>query len=69
MVPGVSSGAMAGQQAAGVAYLLGLLSQAERKNGWTIAEFAGDLSPAGVQRPQVRLSASAPLTRASRSRG
>lgn len=22
-------------------YLLGLLSQAERKNGWTIAEFAG----------------------------
>ena len=51
------------------AYLLGLLSQAERKNGWTIAEFAGDLSPAGVQRPQVRLSASAPLTRASRSRG
>ena len=26
------------------AYLLGLLSQAERKNGWTIAEFAGDLS-------------------------
>jgi SRSO17 transposase len=32
------------------AYLLGLLSQAERKNGWTIAEFAGDLSPAGMQR-------------------
>ena len=28
------------------AYLLGLLSQAERKNGWTIAKFAGDLSPA-----------------------
>ena len=34
----------------GRAYLLGLLSQAERKNGWTIAEFAGDLSPAGMQR-------------------
>jgi len=32
------------------AYLLGLLSQAERKNGWTIAEFAGELSPAGMQR-------------------
>jgi SRSO17 transposase len=32
------------------AYLLGLLSQAERKNGWTIAELAGDLSPAGMQR-------------------
>ena len=32
------------------AYLLGLLSQAERKNGWTIAEFAGDVSPAGMQR-------------------
>jgi SRSO17 transposase len=32
------------------AYLLGLLSRAERKNGWTIAEFAGDLSPAGMQR-------------------
>ncbi len=24
------------------AYLLGLLSRTERKNGWTIAEFAGD---------------------------
>ena len=32
------------------AYLLGLLSQAERKNGWTIAELAGDWSPAGMQR-------------------
>jgi hypothetical protein len=28
------------------AYLRGLLSQAERKNGWTIAKFAGELSPA-----------------------
>jgi SRSO17 transposase len=34
----------------GRAYLLGLLSQAERKNGWTIAELAGDWSPAGMQR-------------------
>ncbi|MDQ3824276.1 MAG: hypothetical protein M3325_00510 [Actinomycetota bacterium] len=30
--------------------LLGLLSGAERKNSWTIAEQAGDLSPAGMQR-------------------
>ncbi len=31
-------------------YLLGLLSQSERKNGWTIAEFAGDSTPDGMQR-------------------
>jgi SRSO17 transposase len=31
-------------------YLLGLLSSAERKNSWTIAEQAGDLSPDGMQR-------------------
>jgi DDE superfamily endonuclease len=31
-------------------YLLGLLSQSERKNGWTIAEFAGDADPQGMQR-------------------
>ena len=31
-------------------YVLGLLSHAERKNGWTLAEFAGDLSPLGMQR-------------------
>ena len=30
--------------------MLGLLSHAERKNGWTLAEFAGDLSPDGMQR-------------------
>ena len=34
----------------GRAYLLGLLSQAERKNGWTLAEFAGDAGPSGLQR-------------------
>ncbi len=28
-------------------YLLGLVSGLERKNGWTIAEFAGDRSPLG----------------------
>ena len=32
------------------AYLLGLLSRAERKNGWTIAELAGDATPDGMQR-------------------
>src|SRR5215469_704341 len=31
-------------------YLLGLLSGAERKNSWTIAEQAGDLIPDGMQR-------------------
>jgi SRSO17 transposase len=31
-------------------YLLGLLSGAERKNSWTIAEQAGELSPDGMQR-------------------
>jgi SRSO17 transposase len=31
-------------------YVLGLLSGAERKNGWTLAEQAGDLCPDGMQR-------------------
>ncbi len=31
-------------------YLLGLLSGTERKNSWTIAEQAGELSPDGMQR-------------------
>jgi hypothetical protein len=31
----------------GRAYLLRLLSQAERKNSWLLAEFAGDVSPDG----------------------
>jgi SRSO17 transposase len=34
----------------GRAYLLGLLSRAERKNSWQLAEFAGDVSPDGTQR-------------------
>jgi SRSO17 transposase len=29
---------------------LGLLSHAERKNSWSLAEFAGDVSPDGMQR-------------------
>ena len=31
-------------------YLLGLLSGAERKNSWVIAEQAGEASPDGMQR-------------------
>jgi SRSO17 transposase len=31
-------------------YLLGLLSSAERKNSWTLAEAAGELTPDGMQR-------------------
>jgi SRSO17 transposase len=34
----------------GRAYVLGLLSHAERKNGWSLAQFAGDLTPHGMQR-------------------
>src|SRR5947209_17597033 len=31
-------------------YLRGLLSETERKNGWTLAEAAGDSGPQGMQR-------------------
>lgn len=31
-------------------YLLGLLSGLERKNGWSLAEYAGDATPDGMQR-------------------
>ena len=34
----------------GVDYLRGLLSPVERKNGWQLAEQAGDTTPDGVQR-------------------
>jgi SRSO17 transposase len=34
----------------GRAYVLGLLSHTERKNSWWLAEFAGDVSPDGMQR-------------------
>ena len=40
----------AGSRKRARAYVLGLLSHAERKNGWTLAEFAGDLTPDGMQR-------------------
>jgi SRSO17 transposase len=32
------------------AYVLGLTAGLERKNGWTLAEFAGDATPDGMQR-------------------
>ncbi len=32
------------------AYLRGLLAPLERKNGWTLAELAGESSPDGMQR-------------------
>jgi len=34
----------------GRAYLLGLLSQTERKNGWTISEYVGEPEPKALQR-------------------
>ena len=40
----------AGSRKRARAFVLGLLSHAERKNGWTLAEFAGDVSPDGMQR-------------------
>ena len=33
-----------------VAYVRGLLAEVERKNGWTLAEAAGDTGPEGMQR-------------------
>ena len=33
-----------------LAYLKGLLGSVERKNGWQLAEYAGDATPDGVQR-------------------
>lgn len=33
-----------------LAYLKGLLGPVERKNGWQIAEWVGDLTPDGIQR-------------------
>ena len=32
------------------AYVAGLLAGLERKNGWTLADQAGELSPDGMQR-------------------
>jgi SRSO17 transposase len=40
----------AGARRHGRSYVLGLLSQADRKNSWQLGEFAGDASPDGMQR-------------------
>jgi SRSO17 transposase len=48
LVAGEFAQALSRRRARG--YLLGLLSHSERKNGWTIAEFAGDAGPEGMQR-------------------
>ena len=37
-------------------YVSGLVAGLERKNGWTLAEHAGDLSPDGMQRLLRRCS-------------
>src|SRR3954469_14925664 len=42
--------ARAEPRARALAYLRGLLGQSERKNGWTLAEAAGEVSPDGMQR-------------------
>src|SRR5215208_4562776 len=42
--------ARAEPRARALAYLRGLLGQLERKNGWTLAEAAGEVSPDGMQR-------------------
>jgi SRSO17 transposase len=42
--------AQAGSRRRARMYLLRLLSGAERKNSWTLAEQAGDLTPDGMQR-------------------
>ncbi len=47
-VAGVFGNASARRRGRG--YLLGLLSHAERKNSWWLAEFAGEVSPDGMQR-------------------
>lgn len=66
-------------------YLRGLVSGLERKNGWTLAEFAGDAAPDGMQRllnaarwdavttashpPPSGIAAAGPVTATPRERG
>src|SRR6266496_2141963 len=38
------------------AYIRGLLSPVERKNGWQVAEVNGETTPYGVQHNNVRLN-------------
>jgi SRSO17 transposase len=49
-VAGFFSNAAVRGRGRGRAYLLGLLSQEERKTSWQLAEFAGEVSPDGMQR-------------------
>lgn len=50
-------------RARAVAYLRGLLSPVERKNGWQLAEAAGDRTPEGVQDFLARVDWDADLVR------
>jgi hypothetical protein len=36
-----------------LAYLRGILSSSERKNGWQLAEHAREATPYGMQRPRI----------------
>ena len=47
---GVSRRVSAAVSRGSLAYLKGLLGSVERKNGWQLAEYAGDATPDGVQR-------------------
>jgi hypothetical protein len=50
-IPGSLAGLVGRSHAAArLAYLQGLLSQVDRKNGWHLAEHAGELTPDGMQR-------------------
>jgi hypothetical protein len=50
-------------------YLLGLVSGVERKNGWTLAEFAGEATPGGTPvRSGTRWAAMSPFTLVTRRR-
>jgi SRSO17 transposase len=50
-------------RAGALAYLRGLLSPAERKSGWPLAEIAGDRTPDGVQDFLARAHRDADLVR------
>jgi hypothetical protein len=45
------------------AYVSGLVAGLERKNGWTLAEQAGELSPDGMRRLLRRAECSWPMPR------
>jgi hypothetical protein len=47
---GLPSGLGGRNRGGALAYLKGLLSTVQRKNGWQLAEQAGDATPDGMQR-------------------